>query len=429
MNNDLVIGIVGLGYVGLQLAVAFGEKYRTIGYDKSKKKTANFIKNIDSNGEVVAEQFERATMLSFAHTIDDLKEANVFIIAVPTPVDVAQKPDFRHLIEASRAVGGVITKGSVVIFESTVYPGATQEICLPELERVSGLLSPKDFQIAYSPERINPGDKNHNLKNIVKIVAADEAATLDIIGTLYEAVVDVGVYRVQSIKVAEAAKVIENIQRDINIALMNEFSVIFNLIGIDTHEVIKAAQTKWNFMRFEPGLVGGHCIGVDPYYLTHKAKICGYHPEIILSGRRINDGMAAYVAKQTIKQMVRANMSISDATVSLLGLTFKEDCADLRNSKSYDLFKELVEYGCTIRLHDPLADANEISKVYGSQPSNWKNLGCADVVIVAVPHKTYLSVSGEEWQTKVAKGGVFIDLKSAVKPGISPEHEALFWQL
>ena len=360
-----VVGVVGLGYVGLPLAVEFGKKVRTIGFDLSQAKIDAYRRHVDPTGEVSTEDLKAAHRLEVSTDASRLKEADVVIVAVPTPIDEAHQPDFSPLVGASIAVGRHLKKGATVVYESTVYPGATEEVCIPLLERESGLKWKKDFFVGYSPERINPGDREHTLTRIVKVVSGDTPETLERVARTYELVITAGVHRASSIAVAEAAKVIENTQRDLNIALMNELALIFHKIGIDTLEVLQAAGTKWNFLPFRPGLVGGHCIGVDPYYLTHKADKLGYHPQVILAGRRINDGMGKYVAEQTVKNLIRGGRSVKGAKVAVLGLTFKENCPDLRNSRVIDIIRELESYGVEVSVHDPLADAAEAMHEYG----------------------------------------------------------------
>lgn len=411
------IAVVGLGYVGLPLAVEFGKKFDVYGFDLSAAKVESYRKFLDLTNEVSSADLRAAVKLTVSTDPVGLSEADYIIVAVPTPVDVANQPDFSPLVSSSTTVGRHMKRGAVVIYESTVYPGATEEICIPVLERESGLKWKRDFHVGYSPERVNPGDKERTITRITKVVSGDDADTLEKIAKLYESVIVAGVHRATSIKVAEAAKVIENTQRDLNIALMNELSIIFSKIGIDTMEVLEAAGTKWNFLPFRPGLVGGHCIGVDPYYLTHKAEMMGYHPQVILAGRRINDGMASYVAKQTIKQMIHADTVIKGSKVVVLGLTFKEDCPDLRNSKVVTLIKELRDFGCDVSVHDPLADAAEAQHEYGLALSQWDKLPQhADAVVVAVKHKEYLQVSFSRITSLVKKGGVFVDIKSAFDP-------------
>lgn len=407
-----VIAVVGLGYVGLPLAVAFGKLMPTIGYDLSLSKIENYRQHIDPSGTVTALDMRAAEQLTFTLNPADLARADTIIIAVPTPIDAARKPDFAPLIRASETVGAHLKPGATVIFESTVYPGATEEICIPVLERVSGLKWQRDFRVGYSPERINPGDQQHTLANTVKVVAGDSPDTLERVASLYEKVVDAGVHRVSSLKVAEAAKVIENTQRDLNIALMNELAVIFNMLDLDTLEVLEAAGTKWNFLPFRPGLVGGHCIGVDPYYLTYKAEMLGYHPQVILAGRRINDSMGKFIAEQTVKQLIQADRQIKGAKVNVLGITFKENVPDLRNSKVWDLIAELRAYGVEVFVHDPIADADEARQEYGIELLAWEALPQADATIVAVTHEPLLSKPLSTYVDKLKHGGCFIDVKA-----------------
>lgn len=407
-----VVAVIGLGYVGLPLAVAFGQLMPTIGYDLSAQKIESYNRHLDPSGTVAEQDMRAATKLSFTLDPAVLAGADIFIIAVPTPIDAARKPDFTSLVRASETVGAHLKPGATVIYESTVYPGATEEICIPVLERVSGLKWQHDFHIAYSPERINPGDRLHTLANTIKVVAGDSPDTLERVAALYEKVVAAGVHRVSSLKVAEAAKVIENTQRDLNIALMNELAVIFNLLGLDTLEVLEAAGTKWNFLPFRPGLVGGHCIGVDPYYLTYKAEMLGYHPEVILAGRRINDSMGKFIAEQTVKQLIQANTHIKGAKVNVLGITFKEDVPDLRNSKVWDLIAELRAYGVEVFVHDPIADADEAQQEYGIELMAWESLPQADALIVAVAHQALLSKPHLAYVNKLKHGGCFIDVKA-----------------
>ncbi len=406
------IAIVGLGYVGLPLAVAFGKLMPTIGYDLSSQKIEGYRKHIDPSGTVTGQDMRAAERLTFATDPGELAGADFFIIAVPTPIDAARKPDFAPLVRASEIVGAHLKAGATVIYESTVYPGATEEICIPILERVSALKWQCDFHVGYSPERINPGDKQHVLANTVKVVAGDSPATLERVAALYEKVVTVGVHKVSSLKVAEAAKVIENTQRDLNIALMNELAVIFNMLGLDTLEVLEAAGTKWNFLPFRPGLVGGHCIGVDPYYLTYKAEMLGYHPQVILAGRRINDGMGKFIAEQTVKQLIQTGSQIKGAKVNVLGITFKENVPDLRNSKAWDLITELRAYGVEVCVHDPVADADEAQREYGIELIAWDSLPKADAVVVAVAHQAFLSRPHSAYVSQLKDGGCFIDVRS-----------------
>jgi len=408
------IAIVGLGYVGLPLAVEFGKQRKTIGYDLSEGKIANYRIGIDATGEVSTQSLQAASLLEFTSDPARLGEARFIIVAVPTPVDSAHQPDFRPLVAASESVGRHMRRGTTVIYESTVYPGATEEVCVPILERHSGFKWKEGFHVGYSPERINPGDKLHTLATITKIVAGDTAESLAGIAALYESIVEAGVYRVSAIAVAEAAKVIENTQRDLNIALMNELAIIFDRLGLDTLEVLEAAGTKWNFLPFRPGLVGGHCIGVDPYYLTHKAEMAGYHPQVILAGRRINDGMGKYIAEQAIKTMIRSGSSIRGARVNVLGLTFKENCPDLRNSRVVDVITELREYGCEVFVHDPLADAVSAEHEYGLQLTPWAALPRADAILLCVAHAEFTARPVSDYLPKVVTGGTFVDVKSAL---------------
>jgi UDP-N-acetyl-D-galactosamine dehydrogenase len=407
-----VIGVVGLGYVGLPLAVEFGKKVRTVGFDLSKEKIEAYLRHTDPTGEVSTEDLKAADRLEPTTDAARLREADFVIVAVPTPIDAAHQPDFSPLVGASITVGRHLKKGATVVYESTVYPGATEEVCIPLLERESGLKWKQDFFVGYSPERINPGDREHTLTKIVKVVSGDSPATLERVAETYAMIVSAGVHRASSIKVAEAAKVIENTQRDLNIALMNELALIFHRIGIDTMEVLQAAGTKWNFLPFRPGLVGGHCIGVDPYYLTHKADMLGYHPQVILAGRRINDGMGHYVAEQTVKQMIQAGGHVKDCDVIVLGLTFKENCPDLRNSRVIDIIRELESYGCRVSVHDPLADAREAMHEYGVALRSWDELPRAQAIVAAVAHDPFKRRPVEDYVRKLQPGGLYVDVKS-----------------
>lgn len=412
MRSDTVIAIVGLGYVGLPLAVEFGKKYRTIGYDCDGSKVERFLRKYDPTGEVSQTDFCEAEFLEFTTDAVSLGDANFVIVAVPTPVDEARIPDLSILVDASITVGSHMREGATVIYESTVYPGATEEICVPLLEKHSKLSWKKSFNVGYSPERVNPGDRERTINKIVKVVSGDNATTLRVVADLYNSVIDAGVYMASSIKVAEAAKVIENTQRDLNIALMNELSIIFRKMGIDTLEVLEAAGTKWNFLPFRPGLVGGHCIGVDPYYLTYKAQVLGHFPEVILAGRRINDGMADYVAQQIIKELIKSGSSVRGANVTVLGLTFKENCPDLRNSKVASLISQLRDYGSAVTVHDPIAESSEAQEKYNISLTDWDSLPLADVVVLAVPHSEYLDMGHTGILKKLSSGGLFVDVKS-----------------
>jgi UDP-N-acetyl-D-galactosamine dehydrogenase len=424
-----VVAVVGLGYVGLPLAVEFGKKMTTIGYDLSVEKIEQYRRFCDPTGEVSTDDLKAATQLTVTTDPSDLAQADYIIVAVPTPVDEAHIPDFSPLVGSSTTVGKHMKKGATVVYESTVYPGATEEVCIPILEKLSGMKWLQDFHVGYSPERVNPGDKERTITKIVKVVSGDDAATLDKVAALYESVITAGVHRASSIKVAEAAKVIENTQRDLNIALMNELSLIFHRLGIDTIEVLKAAGTKWNFLPFRPGLVGGHCIGVDPYYLTHKADMLGYHPQVILAGRRINDGMGAYVAQETVKNMIANGVQVKGAKVNVLGLTFKENCPDLRNSKVVDVIRELLSFGCDVHVHDPLGESKEAEHEYGIHLTAWDDLPKCDAIVAAVSHSEYLEKSFADLTVKLKQGGAFTDVKSAYDPDTVKAAGFALWRL
>ena len=405
------VAVVGLGYVGLPLAVEFGKRYPTIGLDLSAAKVEAICRYEDATGEMSPEQLKASAKLRATTDPAALREADFIVVAVPTPVDDAHTPDFSPLIGASTAVGKNLKRGATVVFESTVYPGATEEVCIPLLEEHSGMKWQQDFFVGYSPERINPGDKEHTLTTIVKVVAGDGPRTLELVAEMYGSIITAGVHKVASIKVAEAAKVIENTQRDINIALINELSLIFHRIGIDTMEVLEAAGTKWNFLPFRPGLVGGHCIGVDPYYLTHKAEMLGYHPQVILAGRRINDAMGKYIAEQTVKCMINAGQKVKGGHAIVLGLTFKENCPDLRNSKVIDVVHELQSYGLTVHVHDPVAEASEARREYGVDLVPWRDLPCAGSIVAAVAHRALVERPLDQVLEKLVEGGVYVDVK------------------
>ena len=424
-----VVAVVGLGYVGLPLAVEFGKKFKTIGYDLSAEKVESYRRFCDPTGEVSTADLQAATQLSVSTDPATLKDADFIIVAVPTPVDQAHQPDFSPLVGSSTTVGKHMKKGAIVVYESTVYPGATEEVCIPVLEKHSGMKWMCDFHVGYSPERVNPGDREHTITKILKVVAGDDADTLEKVAALYGSVITAGVHKASSLKVAEAAKVIENTQRDLNIALMNELSLIFHKLGIDTLEVLKAAGTKWNFLPFRPGLVGGHCIGVDPYYLTHKADMLGYHPQVILAGRRINDGMGAYVAQETVKAMIQNGVQVKGAKVNVLGLTFKENCPDLRNSKVVDVIRELQSFGCVVSVHDPLGEPREAEHEYGVSLTPWEQLPQCDAIVVAVAHKQYLDMSFSSLTAKLGKAGVFTDVKSAYDPAAVKGAGFRLWRL
>jgi UDP-N-acetyl-D-galactosamine dehydrogenase len=423
------VAVIGLGYVGLPLVVAFGKRMRTIGYDISLPKVESCRRGIDPSRELPDDELRAATQAVYTADPTMLAEADIIVVAVPTPVDEAKIPDFRPLIGASASAGRHMKKGATVVYESTVYPGATEEVCIPVLERESGMTWKQDFFVGYSPERINPGDKEHTLTKILKIVSGDTPQTLDRVARLYETIVEPGVHRASSIKTAEAAKVIENTQRDLNIALMNELAIIFDKLGLDTTEVLEAAGTKWNFLKFKPGLVGGHCIGVDPYYLTHKADMIGYHPQVILAGRRINDGMAKFVAEQTIKQMIASGSYVKGAKVNVLGLTFKENCGDLRNSKVIDIIHELQSYGVEVFVTDPQADAEEAMHEYGVRLIPWSDLPRADAIVAAVAHREFVALAIDDIGRKLIRGGAFIDVKAAYDPAALEAEGHRVWRL
>jgi UDP-N-acetyl-D-galactosamine dehydrogenase len=428
--KETILAVVGLGYVGLPLAVEFGKKLPTLGFDLSADKVAAYRQHVDPTGEVASADLAAAVHLQCSTDPAVLAEANFIIVAVPTPVDQAHRPDFTPLVKSSESVGRHIRPGTTVVYESTVYPGATEEICIPIIEKFSGLKWKKDFFVGYSPERINPGDKERTVTKITKVVSGDSPETLAYVAEVYGSIITAGVYPASSIKVAEAAKVIENTQRDLNIALMNELAMIFDRIGIDTLEVLQAAGTKWNFLPFRPGLVGGHCIGVDPYYLTHKADMLGYHSQVILAGRRINDGMAAYVAQQTVKKLIQAGSAVKNAKVVVLGLTFKENCPDLRNSKVADLVAELQDFGCDVHVHDALAEPAEAVHEYGITLAPWQDLPAqADALVMAVSHKDYTARPLSELLGMLKPGGVFIDVKSVVDPAAVEAAGLQFWRL
>jgi len=425
----MTVAVVGLGYVGLPLAVEFGKRHRTIGFDLSKDKVDSYRRHIDPTGEVSTEELRASTMLEVGADPAALAEADFIIVAVPTPVDEAHQPDFGPLLGASEAVGKHMKRGATVVYESTVYPGATEEICIPVLEKHSKMRWGKDFYVGYSPERINPGDKERTLTKITKVVSGDTPETLERVAQMYGSVVTAGVHRASSIKVAEAAKVIENTQRDLNIALMNELAIIFDRLGIDTMEVLRAAGTKWNFLPFRPGLVGGHCIGVDPYYLTHKAEMVGYHPEVILAGRRINDGMGKFVAEQTVKLLVRNGWQVNAAPVIVLGLTFKEDCPDLRNSRVIDVIRELQSYGAQVVVHDPVAAAPEALHEYGVELVPWERLPRAAAIVAAVAHRQFKERPLAGYLDRLMPKGVIADVKSQFDVTAAQAAGVTVWRL
>ncbi|MEZ8819373.1 Vi polysaccharide biosynthesis UDP-N-acetylglucosamine C-6 dehydrogenase TviB [Vibrio sp. 10N.222.54.A1] len=405
------IAIIGLGYVGLPLAVEFGKKSPTIGFDINQVRIDELAKGRDSTLECSDNELAEATHLSYTTSLQDLKECNVYIVTVPTPIDEHKQPDLTPLIKASEALGTVVSEGDVIIYESTVYPGATEEDCIPVVERVSGLKFNQDFFAGYSPERINPGDKEHRVTNILKVTSGSTPEVAEYVDQLYKSIITAGTHKASSIKVAEAAKVIENTQRDVNIALINELSIIFNKLGIDTLEVLEAAGTKWNFLPFRPGLVGGHCIGVDPYYLTHKAQTVGYHPEMILAGRRLNDGMGQYVVSQLVKKMLKKRIHVEGANVLVMGLTFKENCPDLRNTKVVDIVAELQEYNINVDIVDPWCSSAEAQHEYGLTLSEEPQQGDYDAIIMAVSHDEFKEMGAEKIHALGKPAHVLYDLK------------------
>lgn len=431
LSGEEKLSLVGLGYVGMPIAVAFAKKIKVVGFDLNENKIKLYQSGIDPTNEVGNEVIKN-TSVEFTADASKLKEAKFHIVAVPTPVNDDHTPDLSPVEGASRILGQNLTKGSIVVFESTVYPGVTEEVCVPILEQESGLKCGVDFKIGYSPERINPGDKVHRLETITKIVSGMDEETLDEVAKVYELVVEAGVYRAESIKVAEAAKVIENSQRDINIAFMNELSIIFNKMGIDTQAVLKAAGTKWNFLKFYPGLVGGHCIGVDPYYLTYKAESLGYHSQIILAGRRINDDMGKYVAESLVKNLIKASIPVRGAKVAILGFTFKENCPDTRNTKVIDIYKELGEYGITPIVVDPAADAEEAKRLYGISFESMEAVKDMDAVLVAVAHTEFLSFDKKQIDGFFKPSHdkkVFLDIKGLFDRKAYAGEEYLYWRL
>jgi UDP-N-acetyl-D-galactosamine dehydrogenase len=405
------IAIIGLGYVGLPLAVEFGKKREVVGFDINQIRISELNSGVDSTLECSKEELKDAEHLSYSCSLEDLKECSVYIVTVPTPINEHKQPDLTPLIKASETIGKVLKKGDIVIYESTVYPGATEDDCVPVLERVSGLIFNKDFFAGYSPERINPGDKEHRVTNIKKVTAGSTPEVADIVDALYNEIITVGTHKASSIKVAEAAKVIENTQRDVNIALINELAIIFNKLGIDTEAVLEAAGTKWNFLPFRPGLVGGHCIGVDPYYLTHKAQSIGYQPEIILSGRRLNDGMGEYVVSQLIKAMITKRIHVQGSRILIMGLTFKENCPDLRNTRVVDIVKELKEYGIEVDVYDPWVDAKEAEHEYGISPVSKPEKGAYDAMVLAVSHNEFKEMGAANIRSLGKADHVLYDLK------------------
>lgn len=424
LKKETKLSVIGLGYVGLPIALNFAKKISVVGFDIKPDRIEMMKNRIDPSKELNSKEFEDCDIL-FTHNLDDLKQASFHIVAVPTPIDKHNLPDLRPVLDASKTVGQVLKKGDIVVYESTVYPGCTEEDCIPVLEQYSGLKYPDDFKVGYSPERINPGDKEHTFKTIIKIVSGCDKPALETIAKVYELVVQAGVHKASSIKVAEAAKIIENTQRDVNIALMNELSIIFNRMGINTYEVLEAAGTKWNFLKFSPGLVGGHCIGVDPYYLTYKAKEYRYHAQIINSGRFVNDSMGYYVAKQTVKKIIAANKNVLNSRVLVMGVTFKEDVSDLRNSRVADLINELISYGIKVDIVDPYADKHELKKEYGFELSD-NPTAPYDAVVVAVAHKEYKKLPITYFENILNQNGILVDVKGIFR---NYDHNITYWSL
>ena len=423
------VAVVGMGYVGLPLALAFGRIMPTIGFDVVETKIAAYKEGYDPTGEMEKDLFVRAKHLSYSTEPSDISSADFIVVAVPTPVDNAHRPDLTPVIKASETVGKNMKKGCIVIFESTVYPGVTEEICVPILEKESGLKCGDGFKVGYSPERVNPGDKVHRLETIVKVVSGQDEETLEKVAQLYEQVIEAGVHRAATIKVAEAAKVIENTQRDVNIALINELALIFHKLGIDTQDVLEAAGSKWNFLPFRPGLVGGHCIGVDPYYLTHRAEIEGFRPEVIKAARRINDGMGRWLAEQTMVEMIRAGVRVKGSRVGLLGLTFKEDCADLRNTKVIDCIRELESLGVEVNVHDPVADSGDAQHEYGIELVPIEKVKEVDALIIAVGHKQFADMTVVELKAMLKVGAPVMDVKALLDRSADGIHELNVWRM
>lgn len=423
MNRS--VSVIGLGYVGLPVAVAFGKYQKVIAFDVKKERLEELKNGYDRTGEVSPEELKN-TQLFFTNNAQDLRAADFHIIAVPTPINEANQPDLGPLQKASWIVGSILKKGDIVVYESTVYPGATEEDCLPILEQASGLKGGIDFTLGYSPERINPGDKNHSLSSILKIVSGQDSQTLEIVAQVYETIIEAGVYRAKSIKTAEAAKIIENTQRDLNIALMNELAILFEKLGLDTLDVLEAAGTKWNFLPFRPGLVGGHCIGVDPYYLTYKAERVGYHPQVILAGRRINNMMPSFIAQKTIQEMIRLGHYIPRNRITILGLTFKEDCPDIRNTKVIELIEALKEWGVDLQICDPLAHPDEAQSYYGVNLTPLSQLKPAQAVVVAVAHRAFKNL---DFSAFVEKPGLIVDVKGIVPQAVQKDQELRVWRL
>ena len=427
LNHKRKVAVVGLGYVGLPVAISFGKNSKTIGFDVNEERVKSLRDGIDITGEVEEKILKEADVV-FTNDEKELEKADFFIVAVPTPIDDSNQPNLTAMKKASKTVGKVLKKGDIVVYESTVYPGVTEDVCAPILVKTSGL-SRDGFKVGYSPERINPGDKEHTFTKIIKVVSGEDQETTEIISDVYSSVVTAGTYKASSIRVAEAAKVIENTQRDLNIALMNELALIFQKMGIDTNEVINAAATKWNFLAFRPGLVGGHCIGVDPYYLTHAAEKIGHIPQVILSGRRINDNMGKYIAHETVKKLIQAKTIASKAVVTVLGVTFKENCPDTRNSKVFDIIHELNDYGIEVQVSDIKADVNQVENEYGVGLTSYKDLKKSDAIILAVSHKEYKEMSREEFEKISNDNVVIMDVKGVLTLEQLPKNHSNFWRL
>ena len=427
-SENYKIAIIGLGYVGLPLAIEFGKKFQTIGFDKSKERINQLNDGVDKTLEVSKGEL-KASKLLFTIDSEEIGDCNIYIVTVPTPVDKHNNPNMYPLSSASKTIGNVLNKRDIVIYESTVYPGATEEFCVPILEKESKLIYNKDFFCGYSPERINPGDKDHRITNIKKITSGSNSHTATIVDKLYKSIIPAGTHKAPSIATAEASKVIENIQRDVNIALINELSMIFNKLNIDTSEVLKAAETKWNFLPFRPGLVGGHCIGVDPYYLTHKAREINYHPEMILAGRRINDSMGSYVAENAIIQMTKNGINPEKSKVALLGLTFKENCPDLRNTRTLDIINHFLAFGCEVLISDPYADEKEAKELFNIDLLKLNQISNCNSVVIAVAHSSYKKINKKSWENILIKNGVLIDVKSVFNKDYFKNTSINHWRL
>lgn len=423
-----IINVVGLGYVGLPVAVAFAKKYKTYGVDINKKRVEELQSHFDRTNEVTSEEL-KSSQMTISDDIETAREATFHIITVPTPIDRTYRPDLRAVVGATESVGKVLKKGDVVVYESTVYPGLTRERCFPLLEKFSGLKAGRDFKVGYSPERINPGDKEHRFETILKVVSGMDEESCDRVADVYGSVVTAGVFKAASIEAAEAAKVIENTQRDLNVALINELALIFDRMNLDTMDVLDAASTKWNFLKFTPGLVGGHCIGVDPYYLTHRAEQLGYDPQVILAGRKINNGMGPFVASKTMKMLAMSGVPIRGAKVGLFGLTFKENCPDIRNSRSFDIASELLEYGVELFLTDPLADPDEVKEETGFTVTDFKKIPQLDAAVFAVKHSEYQNLNLEELQRLLSSAKILVDVKSCFSKAVMSDFGASYWRL